>query len=193
MSAKITRKQEILEAALQCFDKHGFDETTVEMIREASEASIGSMYHHFRSKQHIAQELYSAALAEHFEYQQKLLSKADNASEGVRALVYAYVDWVAANPKKAKFVLYSRLTIGTAEQQKTLQEKGKQRVLEILRWFEPLINAGKMKRLPLECYSSLITGAAHDYARLWLSGRVKSNIKTHRELFADAAWNAVKP
>ena len=51
---------------------------------------------------------------------------------------------------------------------------------------------GTLKRLPKECYSSLITGASHDYARLWLSGRVKSDIKTYRDIFAEAAWNSVK-
>jgi hypothetical protein len=47
--------------------------------------------------------------------------------------------------------------------------------------------------LPSEVYASLITGPAHDYARHWLSGRARTDIKAYREIFAEAAWQALKP
>ena len=38
-----SRKDEILQAALACFTEVGVDGTTIEMIRDRSEASIGSL------------------------------------------------------------------------------------------------------------------------------------------------------
>lgn len=192
-TAKKSRKQEILDAALRCFTENGIEATTIEMIRERSQASVGSMYHHFGNKESIAATLYIEALAEHHEYQQALLAKARSAEEGVKAIAYAYIDWVASNPDKARFVLYSRSVLAKSGMAGELQERTRKHLTDVLAWFRPQIESGRLKKLPLECYGSLITGPAHDYARLWLAGRVKTELKAYREIFAEAAWNAVKP
>lgn len=190
-TSKKSRKQEILDAALECFTEHGIEATTIDMIRERSGASVGSMYHHFGNKESIAAALYVDALAEHSDYQQQLLAKAKTAEEGVKSIAYAYVDWVSANPVKARYVLYSRGIIAKSDKGGELMERTRQHVAGVQAWFKPFIEDGTLKKLPLEVYGSLITGPAHDYARLWLSGRAKADIKAYREIFADAAWNAV--
>ncbi|HEY8606205.1 MAG TPA: TetR/AcrR family transcriptional regulator [Noviherbaspirillum sp.] len=190
---KTSRKQEILEAALACFTEHGIDGTTVEMIRERSGASVGSMYHHFGNKESIAAALYLDALAGYHAIQMAALADAKTAEDGVKGVVHAYVDWVSANPEKARFVLYSRSAISKSEAGTSVLERSRAKVGEVLEWFAPHIDAGRLKKLPPECYGSLITGPAHDYARLWLSGRAKTDIKAYRDVFADAAWAAVRP
>lgn len=190
---KKSRKQEILDAALACFNENGIEATTIDMIRERSQASVGSMYHHFGSKESIAATLYADALAEHNAYQQSLLSAANSAEEGVKALVYAYSDWISANPDKARFVLYSRGALVKSNMAEELESQTRVKLAEVRRWFQPYLENGQLKKLPGECFSSLIIGPAHDYARLWLSGRARTDIKAYREIFAEAAWNAVKP
>lgn len=190
---KKSRKQEILDAALACFTEHGVEASTIEMIRDRSQASVGSMYHHFGNKESIAGALYASALEEHRDHQQSLLARAQNPEEGVKALVYAYVDWISANPDKARFVLYSRGVLAKSEMAGELKSRTKTHIAEVRRWFEPYLESGRLKQLPAECFSSLIIGPAHDYARLWLSGRARSDIKAYREVFAEAAWNSVKP
>lgn len=192
-TSKKSRKQEILDAALACFTEHGLEATTIDMIRERSGASVGSMYHHFGNKESIAAALYVDALAEHADVQQALLAKAKTAAEGVKSIAYAYIDWVSANPVKARYVLYSRGIIAKSDKGGELMERTRKHVAEVQAWFKPFIENGTLKKLPLEVYGSLITGPAHDYARLWLSGRAKTDIKAYREIFADAAWNAVRP
>lgn len=192
-TAKRSRKEEILDAALACFTEHGIEATTIEMIRERSNASVGSLYHHFGSKEKIAVALYLEALADHSAHQQELLKQANSAEAGVKAVAYAYIDWLSANPDKARFVLYNRGTLAKTEMGEEMQTRTKAHVGDIWRWFEPYIKAGSLKNLPIELYGSLIIGAAHDYARLWLSGRAKTDIKAYREIFAEAAWSALKP
>ncbi|WP_019141640.1 TetR/AcrR family transcriptional regulator [Noviherbaspirillum massiliense] len=187
-----SRKQEILDAALSCFTEHGVEATTIDMIRERSGSSVGSMYHHFGSKESIAAALYVDALAGYHAYQQELLSAANGAEEGVKAIACAYIDWIAANPDKARFVLYGRGVLAKSELAGELKERTRRSMAELQAWFRPHIEAGRLKTLPMEVVGSLITGPAHDYARLWLSGRVKTNIRTYREIFAEAAWNALK-
>ncbi|HJW56642.1 MAG TPA: TetR/AcrR family transcriptional regulator [Burkholderiaceae bacterium] len=191
-TVKKSRKQEILDAALACFTEHGIEATTIDMIRERSQASVGSLYHHFGSKESIAVALYLDALREHGECQQSLLAAARSAEEGVKAIVYAYIDWVSANPDKARFVLYNRGALTKSEVKAELESTAKTRVSDVLHWFQPYLESGKLKKLPTECLPSLIIGSAHDYARLWLARRVKTDIKAYREVFAEAAWNTVK-
>ena len=52
------RRRAILEAALECFTSYGFAKTTMDDIRVQANASTGSLYHHFRSKEQLAAELY---------------------------------------------------------------------------------------------------------------------------------------
>jgi AcrR family transcriptional regulator len=187
------RKQEILDAALACFTESGVEATTIDMIRERSQASVGSMYHHFGSKEAIAASLYVDALMEHHEYQRTLLGKARTAEEGVKAIAYAYIDWVSANPDKARFILYNRSVLAKTEKADELKERTRKQYTEILAWFQPFVERSELKKVPQELYASLIVGPAHDYARLWLSGRAKTDIKAYREVFADAAWSTLKP
>jgi AcrR family transcriptional regulator len=190
---KKTRKQEILDAALDCFTEHGVDATTIDMIRERANASVGSMYHHFGSKDRIAAAVYVEALAEHHAAQQVLLARAEDAQSGVKAITYSYVDWISAHPEKARFVLYNRGAVAKGDMGGEMRALARAHRDEVLARFAPWIEKGQLKKLPLELYGSLITGAVHDYARLWLSGRAKADIKAYREIFAEAAWKALQP
>ena len=192
-TARKNRKQEILDAALACFTENGIEASTIEMIRERSQASVGSMYHHFGSKEIIAATLYVEALGEHHDYQRMLLEKARSAEDGVKAITYAYIDWVSASPEKARFVLHNRGVLAKTGKAAELKERTRKQYAEVIAWFQPHLERNEMKKLPLEVFGSLITGPAHDYARLWLSGRAKTDIKAYREIFAEAAWNSVKP
>ncbi len=192
-TSKKSRKQEILDAALSCFTENGIEATTIDMIRERSRASVGSMYHHFGSKESIAAALYVDALAEHHEVQKALLASAKTVEEGVKAIARAYIDWVSAHPDKARFVLHNRGVLAKSALANELGDRTRSHMSDLVQWFRPHIDSGALKKLPLECYASIITGPAHDYARLWLSGRAKTDIKAFREIFADAAWNALKP
>lgn len=191
--ARRDRKQDILDAALACFNEGGIEATSVEAIRARSDASIGSIYHHFGDKLGIAAALYMSLLEEYQAYAQDILLHAQTAEEGVRAVVYAYIDWSAANKEKARFLLYNR-AVAVQHAKANSQAATPRRFLNAaLAWFEPHIADGSIKALPRECYPSLMIGAAQDYARLWLSGRVKPSLKAQREVFADAAWNALRP
>lgn len=91
-TSKINRKQEILDAALHCFNQHGYAASTIEMIRELSGASVGSVYHHFGNKESIGAELYQLAMNDYHAILQNLLEQAQSAEEGVKAVTCSYVD-----------------------------------------------------------------------------------------------------
>lgn len=106
--ARPSRKDEILQAALACFTEHGVDVTTIEMIRDRSGASIGSLYHHFGNKERIIAALYLAGTAQYADLLQRGFASAASAEACVKLLVTSYIDWVVANPDWARFILHSR-------------------------------------------------------------------------------------
>ena|SRR5947208_16720208 len=64
------RRRAIMNAALPLFTEKGLAGTAVEDIRTRAKASIGSIYHHFGSKEGVARALYAEAIES---YQEELL------------------------------------------------------------------------------------------------------------------------
>src|SRR5215510_2563293 len=57
-------RQRILDAAAQCFAASGFSRTTVEAIAAGAGVSKALVYHHFRAKEAIFEELLERTLSE---------------------------------------------------------------------------------------------------------------------------------
>ena len=51
-------KRKIYNAAVELFNKHGFDNTTIEDISRKAGVSVGAFYHYYPSKTDIYSELY---------------------------------------------------------------------------------------------------------------------------------------
>jgi AcrR family transcriptional regulator len=86
------RRQAILEAAQAVFLAHGVAAASMEEIRDRSGASIGSIYHHFRDKEGIAEALHARVLDG---YQAGFLAAlaGRGAREGVQAVVEHHRRW----------------------------------------------------------------------------------------------------
>ncbi|MBZ9666861.1 TetR/AcrR family transcriptional regulator [Pseudomonas sp. LMG 31766] len=190
--ARPSRKDEILQAALACFTEHGVDVTTIEMIRDRSGASIGSLYHHFGNKERIIAALYLAGTAQYADLLQRGFASAASAEACVKLLVTSYIDWVVANPDWARFILHSRGRVEAGEMGDTLRDANHQHFAQILTALAEYRRQGLFKALPDDCFASVVIGPTHDLARNWLAGRTRSNLGECRELLAQIAWDSVK-
>nr|WP_288256932.1 TetR/AcrR family transcriptional regulator [uncultured Pseudomonas sp.] len=190
--ARPSRKDEILQAALACFTEHGVDVTTIEMIRDRSGASIGSLYHHFGNKERIIAALYLAGTEQYAELLQRGFASAASAEACVKLLVTSYIDWVVANPDWARFILHSRSRVEAGEMGDALREANRQHFAQILTALAEYRRQGLFKALPDDCFASVVIGPTHDLARNWLAGRTQSNLGECRELLAQIAWDSVK-
>src|SRR3954464_14229905 len=104
--ATTTRRDEILDAALDAFESKGVLAATLDDIRERSGASIGSIYHHFGDKEGIAAALYAQLLGE---WQRGFVNalRGKGAEAGVRAAVDYHLRWAARHPAAMRFLLTS--------------------------------------------------------------------------------------
>lgn len=186
------RRTDILQAALACFQEVGIEATSIDMVRQRSQASVGSIYHHFGSKEGIVAALYFDALDAQSHSMGKALAKAKDARGGVRGLVLGYVDWVLADPDRARYLFEARALVAQGPQAHLLQERAQARNAALLAWFQPYRDEGALINLPCELMPALVLGPAQSYCRAWLNApEGMSSPKRFREALADAAWRAV--
>lgn len=182
------RHRLIIEAALACFSRHGVEATTIDMIREASGASVGSLYHRFGNKEGIAAEVYMQGLRDFRASLEGRLASVRNLEDAVRAVVDANIDWIVANPDWARFVFNHRMVLAQADREKAFVEET---TASTLKWWADMLalpGAEALAARKSPVYASVLTGAVHDYARHWLEGRRKTSPEKLRTQFSAAAY-----
>lgn len=191
------KQRDALAAALQCFTEHGFEATTIEMIRDASGMSVGSLYHHFGNKEKIASALFREGMRGYArivkQYATDLMANSPEPGleQGIKMLVYANVDWISGNPDWARFVFHHRFTVTQSGDEGAFRGDISDFRKMLSSWAR-FMGVAEFDSLDINFVSSLITGPTHNYARQWLAGRVKTPLSEHREAFAEAAWAAVQ-
>lgn len=191
-SAGVSRRQAILEAALHCFNATGIQATTIEQIREEARCSIGSLYHHFRNKEGIASALFIDGISDLNAGLLRRLEQCESAEAGVRGVVLHYAEWVEMHVNMARFLVHSREINFAPEARSVLKSMYLSHFGAVFSWFGRFVLRGEMKQLPPETYIPIISGPIEDYARLWLSGRTRTPLSEVADVFAEAAWNAVR-
>lgn len=185
-------KRQILLDALACFLEYGLDATSIEMIRDKSESSVGAIYHHFKNKEGVIAALVFAALDDQASLRDQYLERARSLRDVLNALIYSYVDWVSDQPHFAKFLMLAHFSVMQGEHRPSLNEKNKIRNQKIVNNIAAYSDAGLLKSVPSELMMSLVIGATESYCRAWLSEKVLTNPKVYRENLAQAAWDSLQ-
>ena len=193
-----SRRKAILQAALKSFSTKGFTETTMEDIKRLSGASTGSIYHHFENKEMLAQALF---LEGRSDLNATLLTAIANKPphEGIKALIYAYLDWFEQNPDLGQYVMQAGSTEYLGTYVKVLRQKIQMALpnenfpQQFYDWLAPFIDNGAIERYPQNLYVPLVIGPCREYVRRWLRTRLPAEIHEAREPFAEAAWKVLSP
>ena len=186
------RRQEILLAALDCFTACGVEATTIDDIRARSGASVGSIYHHFGSKEKLAAALYLEALRDYQRGFLRELKRHGDAESDIRAVVAYHLTWVSKNANWARYLLGAREANFMIDAEDALREMNQTFSKEVATWRQPHIEAGTIARLPADLYRPLLVGPLHEFSRQWLAGRGDSTIAEAQSVLAEAVWQSLK-
>lgn len=190
------RRQEILNAALACAAQAGVEAVSIDGVRARCGASVGSIYHHFGSREGIVAALFFDIFAAQSRSVQAQLDAAVGVEAGVQALVTGYLDWVVAQPVQARFLFQARGPVASGPRSAELAEAARGRNQALLAWFEPHRRGGALRDLPCELMPSLVMGPVQSYCRAWLSERAGQgglpSPEVYRSELAAAAWRAVR-
>src|ERR1700736_6123173 len=103
-------KQLILEAALATFAELGYEHATTGHVLARAGISNGALFHHFPTKDAIAEALYLRGIESYQEGLLRALERnrgADAARATIGAAVHHHLAWVEANTDLARF-MYER-------------------------------------------------------------------------------------
>jgi AcrR family transcriptional regulator len=165
-----SRRAAILEAALDRFSADGYDAASIEGICAASGASVGSVYHHFGSKEGIAAALYAEGIAA---YQAPLLAILDAGGEPgpvAAALARHHLSWVRDNPAWARYLLHRGHAPARVTALPEVRQHNERLLRRLAEWAGPQVAAGRLVDVPPLVLLALVLGPAHAVARAALSG-----------------------
>ena len=165
-------------------------------MRARCGASVGSIYHHFGNRDGIVAALFFEIFHDQSRSVQAHLDAAQGVEAGVLALVTGYLDWVVAQPERARFIFQARSAVAAGPRTPDLAEAARRRNQALVAWFEPHRRSGALRDLPCELMPSLVMGPVQSYCRAWLSGNAAQgglpSPTTYRTELAEAAWRSVR-
>jgi AcrR family transcriptional regulator len=187
-------KSQILDAALAAFAETGFEQATIAHIRERAGISNGALFHHYPSKDAIAEALYLRGIAS---YQDELLRalephRATMAGRAaIRAAVHHHLAWVETNRDLAGFMYERGRPDWHPAHGAAVRKLNRAAAVHIRDWIAPLAAAGVIRDLPFTVLVACIVGPAHFVARRWLSGLTGAPLTSFTDALAGAAWAAL--
>jgi len=193
------RRQAIMAAALDCFIAKGFSETSMSDIQERSGASMGSIYHHFESKEQLAAMLYLEGLKGVHGAIRGVLAETGQAEEGIKALVQAYIDWFIHHPDLGHYLFQGMGAQYLEVEGEKIRDETATLRRDLGGWLRPHIESGEIAALPAELYSPLMLGPTREFLQQWLVRRVRpspagpANLSQVSQALAEAAWKALAP
>ena len=190
LAPQTDRKSVILAAALAVFSEKGIEEATIEDIRQRSQASVGSIYHHFGTKEGIAAALFSQGLDD---YWTQLIARAQgklNAEETIHDLIAAHIGWVTSKPDLARFLFSRRQAVSPAYEQ-AIRQRTADHFKALFALLKPWFKQGALRRLPADLYAPLLMGPAQEFSRQWLSGRIQLDPRIATKELSLAAWRSI--
>jgi AcrR family transcriptional regulator len=116
---KEKRKEKIFRAAVWCFNKKGYYETTIDAIASRAKVSKGSIYYYFKSKKELFLELFHYRVNKYFDQlkdyikEEKspdirlrmFINKSASFSKRMKifsGFVWSFSHWVSENQKSEK-------------------------------------------------------------------------------------------
>ena len=184
------RKSAILAAALEVFMEKGVEAATIDDIRKRAKASVGSIYHHFGTKEGIAAALFADALDDYWACLLERAKAARDARAAIEGLIGAHLDWIVARPQLARF-MFSRGQAISGEHEQAIRQRTGGHFKALMAVFKPWLDGGAIRRLPAELYGPLLMGPAQELARQWLEGRMRGDPRQAAGELGAAAWRCL--
>jgi AcrR family transcriptional regulator len=145
------RKEQILEAALQCFNKYGYYKTSIDVIAAKGKISKGGIYYHFSSKEELFLELFDFKVSRYFEQLTVYMKAKKDPAERILALAKRTGDVLKENSDFFKFCL-EFLSMGVREPgiRRGMTHFYKNTVRSFTELVEEGIAAGSLKKMSAE-------------------------------------------
>jgi AcrR family transcriptional regulator len=177
-----------MDMALACFLEEGYERTTIATILERSGVSNGALFHHFRSKEAIADALYVDAIASFQEGLWELLERRPRSLRAaVRGALSHQMSWTEQHPDLARFVYTRGHLDWESPGGSTIAALNRDLGRAFQDWISPLIRSGEVRPRSMVLITAIVSGPAHAIARRWLAEQLEQAPSEFVDELADAA------
>lgn len=186
------RKADILRTALACFTEMGVAGTNISDICGRAGVSVGSLYHHYTSKEQLAAALYIEGIRDYQEGLTAEMSRHESARGGVQGIVRYHLGWVKKHNDWARFLFQERHAEFMGETDDEFRKLNTEFVGKIGGWILKHIGSGELRRMPPDLYACIILGPCQEYSRIYLSGHFMTPMEKAVREISDSVWLAVR-
>jgi AcrR family transcriptional regulator len=181
-------RQLILDAALECFLREGYERSTIAAIRERSGVSNGALFHHFATKDAIADALFVDAMASFQDGLWALLARRPRSLRAaVRGTIEHQLGWIEEHPEWARFVYLRGHLDWDSSAGRRVAALNESLAAAFQEWMAPLVRRGEVRETSMLIVTALVTAPAHAIARRWLAGQLPAKPTAYAEELIDAA------
>lgn len=184
--------EQLLDTALALVKEHGVSQLAVQQLSARSGVSMGSLYHHFGSRDGVVFALYRRSLEHMLGSITAVVLEHRSARAGVRALVKAYLAWIAANPDEARVIYGVAEADLSAAHRAEVNALGERLVAPLAAWLAPHAAAGRVIAIAPGLIEILLIGPAAEAARRILAGAPGYGFEEATAVLPDAAWRSVR-
>lgn len=185
------RRRKIILAALRCFTEQGINETSITDIRRQSKASVGSIYHHFGGKDKLARAVYLEGIRDYQSGLAEILTRHEDAREGVFAIIRYHLEWAKNNPEWTRFLFQKRHADFMSATEKEFKEMNVDFARRIAAWFQKHVRTGALKLLPPDLYPCILLGPCQEFLHHHLATHTVTPLEAAAREFGEAAWRAL--
>lgn len=186
------RKKQIIKGALSCFNEFGVTETGMTDICARSETSIGSIYHHFKSKEQLAASVFLEGIKNYQEGCLEALEKQRKAKQGIAAVVSYHLQWVEGNPEWSRYLFRESHSQFLGDTKETFKQLNDEFFSRCGSWFKQHMQSGELKKLPPDIFISILMGPCQTFSRQYLFRQTCSDIETAAGEIGQAVWHALR-
>lgn len=185
-------RDKLLAAAAQLFHQQGFAATSMDMVRQQAGVSNGSLCHHFPTKAQLADALYAWTLRDFHAAQTAPIRGRASAQNAVKGMVRAYIDWVVANPQRAR-LLHDLKREGALEGGGEWEQANAETFALLRDWVQKQMDAGELRPMPFHLFMALVFSPAYSLTGAWVKQPDPAVSPKVRAALEHAAWMAVAP
>ena len=190
------RRRDILDAALEAILEVGESGGFVEEVCQRASVSVGTLYHHFGSKDQLIATLHYSLLNDYQRSAGVLLAADPPAERGIRETVECHLRWLVKHPRAATFLLEQPFAGNrSADVPIGLREENNVFLTLVRSWLERRMSAGELRVLPFDLVVALLIGPVHHWARsaLFRGAPSLASVRLAAEEIGEGAWQALRP
>lgn len=190
------RRKEILDATLDALIETGESKTFIHEVCKRARVSVGTLYHHFGSKDQLIATLHYTVLNLYQEGAGGILAADPPAEQGIKETVDYHLRWLANHPREATFLLQQPFAGFRSDRVPAELTGTNEEFLGIVHsWLNRQMDAGHLRRLPFDTVVAQLIGPLHHWVRAQLfvaPDRAAERADRAASTLAEGAWQALR-